>query len=197
LKPLTLLAAALTLTACEPAPDHDPPRASASTTASAPRPPASPAAVSAGAPRPAASPSGSAAAPRSDAAPSAWEGRYEAKKGVVTLPPKVKDKALAADDGKALAGPGTLELTITAGGEVRGKVRGALGACSISGRVDEGILRASVQPDDPRAPSAMTGWLTGTVTGEAIRGELHVSGPDATVVREASVELKKASPTAP
>ena len=120
-----------------------------------------------------------------------WEGHFEAKKGSVSLPPKVKDKALAADEGKAAVGPGTVELVIGPKGELRGTARGALGACTLSGRAEEGMVRATLNPDDPRDPGAMTGVLVGVRKGDVIRGEIHVAGPDATMVREAAVELKR------
>jgi hypothetical protein len=120
-----------------------------------------------------------------------WEGRYEAKKGSVSLPPKVKDKALAADEGKTAVGPGTLELVIGPDGELHGKGRGALGACTLIGKAEEGTVRATLNPDDPRADGAMTGVFVGVRKGDVIRGEIHVAGPDATMVREASIELKR------
>jgi hypothetical protein len=121
----------------------------------------------------------------------AWSGKYDAKKGSVTLPPKVKDKALAADDGKASSGAGTVDLTVSEGGELKGKASGALGACTLVGRAEDGMIRATVNPDDPRAPNAMTGVLVGKLTGDKIVGELRVAGPDATVVRESKIELTK------
>ncbi len=64
-----------------------------------------------------------AAAPAGDLE-GAWEGHYDAKKGTLTLPPKVKDKGFAADDGKTAAGRGAIDLVILAGGDVRGKTSG-------------------------------------------------------------------------
>ena len=134
--------------------------------------------------------SGSASPPAAPAEiEGAWEGHYDAKKATVTLPSKVKDKGIAADDGKAAAGRGPIDLVILAGGDVRGKVSGALGAGGISGKVDGAMIRATVQPDDPLAPNAMAGIFLGQRKGETIVGELHVAGPDATVIREAIVEL--------
>ncbi|WP_156338834.1 hypothetical protein [Chondromyces crocatus] len=121
-----------------------------------------------------------------------WQGKYDAKKGVVTYPAKVSDKARQKDDGKVAAGPGTITLTIEPGGEVRGKAEGALGAATITGRFDDGALRASVNPNDPTDPAAMTGILTGQREGDVVRAMLRVAGPDALLVREAAVELRKA-----
>jgi hypothetical protein len=137
------------------------------------------------APPPSSSPAG-----RGDLAGS-WAGSYDAKKGDVLLPPKVKDKGLAADDGKAAAGNGSVELSIGPAGEVRGKVSGALGAGTITGRVEGSTLRASIRADDPQAPNAMSGVLMGDRRGEVLACDLRVSGPDATVIRVASFELKR------
>ncbi len=48
-----------------------------------------------------------------------WEGRYDAKKGSVVLPPKVKDAARQKDDGKQVTGAGTVTPTIEASGELK------------------------------------------------------------------------------
>jgi hypothetical protein len=155
--------------------------------AAIPKAPASPA--------PSAAPTiaGSAASPgaATDEIAGSWEGRYDAKKGAVALPPKVKDKALAADLGKVAVGPGLIEITISVGGDVQGKTSGALGAGEISGRVDGAMVRTVVRPDDPRATDAMTGIFIGERRGEIIAGELHVAGPDGTVIRESPVELRR------
>jgi hypothetical protein len=88
-------------------------------------------------------------------------------------------------------GPGSVELTVLPDGEVRGKVGGALGAGSLTGKVDGGTIRAMVRPDDPFAPNAMTGILMGERKGDTVACEMHLAGPDATVIREAKVELTK------
>jgi hypothetical protein len=118
-----------------------------------------------------------------------WEGRYDSKKGSVALPSKVK--AIEADDGKIAVGKGSIELAILANGDVRGKMLGALGAAAIGGKVDGAVIRAVVQPDDPSAANAMTGIFVGERRGEAIACELHVAGPDGTMIRESTVELTR------
>jgi hypothetical protein len=120
-----------------------------------------------------------------------WEGRYDAKKGSVALPPKLRDKALANDDGKTAVGQGAIEITILAGGDVLGKMSGPLGAGTISGKVDGSTLRAGVRADDPSAPNAMSGVFTGERKGETFACELRVAGPDGTVIRESTVELAR------
>jgi hypothetical protein len=140
------------------------------------------------APKPSAAPSPSSSAAAPEALAGSWAGSYDAKKGEVHLPPKVKDKALAADDGKASSGPGSVELTIGAGGEVRGKVSGALGAGTITGHAEGSTLRASIWPDDS---TSMGGTLMGERRGDVLACDLHVSGPDATVIRTATFELRR------
>lgn len=139
-----------------------------------------------------ASPAQSAsAAPESMSFAGTWEGSYTAKKGTVELPSKVKDKTRSRDDGATGIGPGTVTLTIAPDGELSGKLSGALGAATLRGTVEGDMVRASVFPDDPAAPTAMTGVLVGMRKEGVIRGEIRVAGPDASVVRESPIELKR------
>jgi hypothetical protein len=153
--------------------------------------PASPSAAApsgAGSARPSQS---SNAAPESPSPAGTWEGSYNAKKGSVGVPPKVKDKARARDDGATAIGAGTVTLTITPDGDISGKTSGALGDATLRGKVDGEMVGASVFPDNPAAPSAMTGVLVGMFKDGVIRAEIRVSGPDATIVRESTIELKR------
>jgi hypothetical protein len=120
-----------------------------------------------------------------------WVGSYNAKKSTIALPLGAKDRALEADDGKSAVGPGTVDLTVSAAGDVRGKLAGALGAATITGKLDGAMIRTAVRPDDPYAPNAMTGVLIGERKGEVFACELHVAGPDGTIIRESSVELRR------
>jgi hypothetical protein len=181
------------LCACNQAPDRPdkdappPPRPKAVT----------PSSSGSGATDPEPRPSSSAPASASASAPGVltgtWEGRYDAKKGAIELPAKVKDKARAADDGKAMAGPGKVELTVLPNGEIRGKASGSLGEATLSGKVDVdgGVVRASWFPADPTAPNAMTGVLIGLLKGAEIHAQIRVAGPDATLVRESEIDLKR------
>ena len=120
-----------------------------------------------------------------------WVGRYDAKKGTVALPPKVKDKGLASDEGTAAVGPGSIEIAILANGDIRGKMSGALGDAEITGKLDGGMVRAVVRPTNPYAAHAMTGIFVGERKGDALACELHVAGPDGTMIRESKVELTR------
>jgi hypothetical protein len=174
-----------TLSACDSSP------ATRGSPTTAPTHDAPPPVDSARAPLPASVTATAAAPAPGGALAGTWEGRYEAKKGSVGLPPKVKDKALEADDGRVAAGAGTVTLTVTADGELRGTGSGALGACTFTGKIEDGTLRATMSPEDPRAPGAMTGILVGALKGDAIQGEIKAAGRDGTLVREAAIELKK------
>lgn len=139
---------------------------------------------------------GSAAAsadvPPANALAGAWKGEYEATKGSVELDPKVKDKTWKDDDGKKAAGKGTVSLTVLPDGGIEGKAQGALGNLSLAGQVDGEMIRATVLPDEPTHPLAMTGVLVGKIEGDVIRGRIRVAGPDATIVREAPIDLRRA-----
>ena len=54
-------------------------------------------------------------------------------------------------DGKQVTGPGTVTLTIEPSGELKGTAKGALGDATLVGKVEDGIVRASVFPDGIRA----------------------------------------------
>jgi hypothetical protein len=120
-----------------------------------------------------------------------WTGAYEAVKGSVTLQPKVEDKAWKEDDGKRVAGPGTVTLVVGPDGAVTGKTTGALGAQTLRGEADAEMVRATVTPDEPTSVTAMTGVLVGQRKGEVLVGRIRVAGPDATLVRESPIELRR------
>ena len=133
------------------------------------------------------------AAPGETSLAGTWEGSYDARKGAVVLPDRVKDKTRGNDDGKLMSGPGKVELTVAPGGEVRGKATGALGEARLTGKLDEAgaYLSASWYPEDATKPNAMTGVLLGPIKDGVITAMIRVAGPDAVLVREAKVELKK------
>ncbi len=120
-----------------------------------------------------------------------WEGRYDAKRGDVEMPPKVKDKVRAKDNGKAAIGPGTISITIGPDLELKGKTEGALGAAALSGKVEEDEVRATFFPDDALAKGAMFGIVQGKRKDDKIVGRIRVASGDASVVREAEIELKR------
>ncbi|MET0594984.1 MAG: hypothetical protein ABW133_19955 [Polyangiaceae bacterium] len=156
---------------------------------------------------PSASASGSPASASASAAPaasatakavsgeSAWGGSYTAKVGPVAPPDNAKEKMWADDPGSAAVGKGTVALNVSgARGDTRGELGGPLGDLQVSGVFDGKELRANLTPKDPKADTAMTGFMV--LTGEgtppaALKGTLRVSSRDARIVREANVELAK------
>jgi hypothetical protein len=188
---LTIGLACLALAACEdaPHPDGPPERPSGGPRAATTAPSSSDAPGASAAPvTGSAAPTGSATAPGLSGV---WEGKYDAKKGEIALPPKVPEKTWKKDDGKTAAGAGSITLTIGPSGEVTGQSTGALGDLDLTGRVEGSIVRASVMPKDPTAPPSMTGVLVGMLKGDVIQADLKAAGPDASIVREAKVELRK------
>jgi hypothetical protein len=164
--------------------DERPAAASARVAASNEAPPA-PTAVGS------AAPSAAASADPLAAVAGTWRGSYEAKIGSLTLEPKASPKRWGKTGETGSLGAGQVELTIALTGEVSGKVLGALGPGTLGGKAEDGAVRASLFPDAPSAPNAMTGVFVGLHKGDVIKAELRAAGPDATVVREATVELRR------
>lgn len=172
----------------EKAKPNDPPNQATSIAASESKPEGAPPAPETAAPSASQS---AGAAPSATSFAGTWEGSYNAKKGSVELPSKVKDKTRSRDDGTTSAGPGTVTLTISPDGDVLGKAKGALGDATLRGTAEGEMVRASVFPDDPTLPNAMTGVLVGMLKDGVIRAEIRVAGPDASVVRESAIELTR------
>jgi hypothetical protein len=166
---------ALALVGCSKSPSSDAPSSpSASAVAASSAPPA-------------------ASAPVVGAASAAWSGAYTAKVGAVDPPQNAKEKTWAADPGGAAVGKGTLDLSVSAPrGDVTGEAKGPLGDMIVAGTFDGHELRTNLEPKDPKADGAMTGFMV--LTGEnagPLKGNMRVSGRDGRIVREASVEIAK------
>lgn len=187
----TLVTCGALVIACDkPAPDN-----SAAPHSSAQPLPVSSVTPSSSEKTPAASAAPSASAAADNAADSVfvgtWEGRYDAKKGDVGMPPRVDDKVRNKDDGKTAIGAGTVTITITKSLELEGSSEGVLGASKIRGKVDEEEIRGSFDPVDVLDKHGMYGIISGKRNGDKIEARIRVANGDATVVREAEVVLKK------
>jgi len=126
----------------------------------------------------------------------AWSGSYVAKVGPVAPPENAKEKTWTDDPGTAALGKGAIEVSINASrGDTQGDLHGPLGDLKVSGVFDGKELRANLWPKDPKADTAMTGFMVLASSGETppanLKGTLRVSNRDARIVREASVELAK------
>jgi len=148
-------------------------------------------------------PAAASAAPTASAAPEnasdkalvgAWEGRYDAKKASVEMPPRVQDKVRSKDDGKMAIGAGNISITINESLEVQGKTDGALGAASLRGKVEKDELRLQFFPTDPLDKHAMFGMVSGVRKDDRIDARIRVASGDVTVVREADVVLRRKTP---
>jgi hypothetical protein len=146
-------------------------------------------------------PSGSGSAAPAASAPAepagaagSWKGTYTAKVAEVTPPKDAQVKLWAKDPGTAAVGDGTLKLTLTGSGTkllVKGEAKGPLGAQVISGDADGKDISARVDPKDPNAPDAMTGFFQGKLEGSSIVGTLRVSSRNGNLAREAEIKLTR------
>ncbi len=178
-------AALLAAPACDrsaPTPADAPPAASVPIATALP----SSATVSSAGPRS----SSSAAAPAAPIASGSWSATFDVKRVSIQLPAETPWPAWKKDGGKQL-GAMTLELDIDEGGGVKGRASGALGGLVISGRFEDGSLRAGVTPEDPTADDAMTGTLTGRLRGAPIEATIRVSSRTGQSVRGAEFKLER------
>jgi hypothetical protein len=179
----------LCLASCEKSgPANENPAPSAAPTSSAPATNPGPSGKT---PAPPPSASAAEAPAETNGLAGTWEGTYEAKLGYVEMPPKVKDKVRAKDDGKAAIGPGKISITIGPDGELGGKTEGALGAATLKGKVEGDAVSGMFTPDDGLAKGAMFGIVQGKHKEGRIEGRIRVASGDAAVVREAEINLKK------
>lgn len=180
------------LSACETKQDNQAPPPPTNPPSAAP---ASALAPSAEQKNPAPEPKASASSEAAQEAPNGlvgtWEGTFEAKKGSVEMPPKVKDKVRDKDDGKTATGKGTISITISKDNDLKGKTEGALGTATLSGKTEGDDIRATFFPDDATAKQAMFGILTGKLEANHIKGWIRVANGNASIVREAQVDLQK------
>ncbi|MBI2394693.1 MAG: hypothetical protein HYV09_34310 [Deltaproteobacteria bacterium] len=138
-----------------------------------------------------AAPSVSAAAPK--AAPITLKGAYASKRGEVRVASDAP--AFVHPDSKDGLGEGELTITLPAGnGAATGAAKGALGAQSFRGWLEDGHLTGTLHPDEGSKP-AMWGVVDATVEGSgdarSIKGTVRASGADGQVVREATFTLDK------
>ena len=120
-----------------------------------------------------------------------WEARYDAKKGEVSMPPRVEDKARSKDDGKMAIGAGTITITIRKDLELEGTSEGALGTAKLRGKVEGDDVRAAFDPVDVQDKHGMFGIVSGKRKDDRIEAVIRVASGDALVVREADIVLRR------
>ena len=145
-------------------------------------------------------PAPSAAAPVASASAAAkprgpegkWQGHYQSERYALELTnKKAEEKAWSEDDGKTKQGKGTLRLVITESGAVSGELSGPLGDLRLSGELVNNRLTARLTSENQQ-PEELSGVLTANVEEDVIRGTLQASSGDSLLIRQASVELKRA-----
>lgn len=143
----------------------------------------------AGKPAASAAPSASAA-PKS--APITLKGAYASKRGEVRVASDAP--AFVHPDSKDGLGEGELTITLPAtNGAATGTAKGALGAQSFSGWLEDGHLTGTLHPGEGSKP-AMWGVVDANVEGSGdarvVKGTVRASGADGQVVREATFSLQ-------
>lgn len=180
-----LAALALLLSGCGEAPGSSPSaQPVASTAGSAPPTIAATASASSSAP---------ASGPASPLA-GAWRGTFDAKKATVTLDMGVKEPTWSADDGKAHAGKGEVELQVAADGTIKGSLRGSLGNATVAGTAEGDTLTMTFAPKESGDSEAISGVIALKLENAKLSGDLNASSGDATIVRTAKLELTRGTP---
>lgn len=135
-------------------------------------------------------------APSASAAPKVpsndWKGTYTAERSGYFLPDggEYNGVKFRGDDAGDALGDGTLSLTVNADGIVTGEGAGALGGVVLRGVLRGDDLSFAVSRKDP-SDLGVTGTGTGTVTGDAVVGSLHLSAYRAQIIREANFKLSR------
>lgn len=135
--------------------------------------------------------SASAVAPQSSKLSGSWRGAFESKKAAVTLDPGVKESAWSADDGKAHAGKGEIDLQVAEDGVVAGKLSGALGSATIAGSAEGETLTMTFVPTDADSSESISGVIVLQLKDSKLSGDLKASSGDASFVRAATLELTR------
>ena len=112
-----------------------------------------------------------------------WRSTLAVEKRTVRLPSDASTTTWSRDKGKRATGEVVLTLRISTTGEIRGEGKGALGALTLTGKVTDKDLRATITATDPNDPLGMHGVLLGAAKGAVLEVRLRTSGHDASLVR--------------
>jgi hypothetical protein len=145
-------------------------------------------------------PSASAAAPASASSwyVGSWAGGYTARPFRVKLDKQGDGlPSWTKDDGTAASGAGRVTVVIDASRRVLGSAQGPLGELLVVGELDGETLRAQLQPKEPAALGSFAGSLVLRRQGEKLEGRLQASTGDSQTVRDAPVQLERATAPSP
>lgn len=145
----------------------------------------------------AAQPSGSA--PQSASAPqsgSACAGKYQGEYAVSNVKSPLSRKEGAPeqwekDDGKTLAGKGTLTLQVDSNNVVSGNAEGALGPQTLRGYCDEATLRVQLDSAGDDLSKIQNAYLVADITGSQAVGTLVAATGDSLLRRAGAVTVRR------
>jgi hypothetical protein len=160
------------------------------------QPSASPAAASAASDPSVASGAPDAKPAAASRATSSCAGKYQGEYTVASIKTELTKKEGAPeqwkkDDGKTLAGKGTLALQVDSADVVSGSAEGALGQQTLRGACDENTLRVQLDStvDDPS--KIRNAYLVAGVSGSEASGTLTAATGDSLIRRAGSVTLHR------
>ena len=141
----------------------------------------------------------SASAPQAASAPqsgSACAGKYQGEYAVSNVKSALSHKEGApeqweADDGKTLAGKGTLTLQVDANNVVSGKAEGALGQQTLRGYCDETTLRAQLDSAGDEPSKIQNAYLVADLSSGQAAGTLVAATGDSLLRRAGSVTVRR------
>jgi len=138
-------------------------------------------------------------APQSAAAPqsgSACAGKYQGEYAVSNVKSALSRKEGApeqweTDDGKTLAGKGTLTLQVDSNNVVSGNAEGALGQQTLRGYCDQTTLRVQLDSAGDELSKIQNAYLVADLSGSQAAGTLVAATGDSLLRRAGSVTVRR------
>ncbi len=123
-------------------------------------------------------------------------GKYQGEYTVSGIKPELTKKEGApaqweTDDGKTLAGKGTLTLEVDSSRTISGTAQGALGQQTLRGACDENTLRVQLDSAADDASKIRNAYLVADVSGSDATGTLTAATGDSLVRRAGPVTLHR------
>jgi hypothetical protein len=127
---------------------------------------------------------------------SSCAGTYQGEYTVSSVKPALSKKEgapeqWANDDGKLLAGKGTLTLQVDSANVVSGSAEGALGPQTLRGACDENTLRVQLDSPADEPDKIQNAYLVADVSGANAAGTLNAATGDSLIRRAGPVTLRR------
>jgi hypothetical protein len=124
-------------------------------------------------------------------------GKYQGEYTVAAVKSELSSKDGAPsqwekDDGKALAGKGTIQLQVDANNSVSGMASGALGEQTLRGSCDDKTLRVRLDSTNEELAKVQNAYLLAEISGADIKGTLAAATGDSLIRRAGAVTLQRA-----